>query len=201
MRPTPAEVLTRGVTVWLTGLSGAGKSTVAGAVAEAVREVAEVEVLDGDEVRRTLSRDLGFSAADRDEQGRRVGYVAELLSRHRVLTLVPVIAPYAHTREAVRGHHRRHGTAFVEVFVSTPLAECARRDPKGLYARHAAGEIHGLTGVDDVYEEPDAPDLRLDTRGLSARAAAAEILSLLHTRGHLTALPDLGDRTAEPAAS
>ncbi|WP_028661443.1 adenylyl-sulfate kinase [Saccharomonospora saliphila] len=179
-----------GVTVWLTGLSGAGKSTVARSIATLVGADAEVEVLDGDELRRTISRDLGFSPRDRDEQGRRVGYVAELLSRHRVLTLVPVIAPYAHTREAVRAHHQRHETPFVEVFVCTPLTECARRDPKGLYARAAAGQISGLTGVDDVYEEPVAPDLRLDTSTLTAEAAADEVVSLLRDRGHLHPSPE-----------
>lgn len=178
--------LTRGATVWLTGLSGAGKSTVAGAVATLVSGETtdgEVEVLDGDEIRRTISSDLGFSREDRDRQGQRVGFIAELLSRHRVLTLVPVIAPYTETREAVRAHHTERGSAFFEVYVSTPLQECARRDPKGLYARAAAGEVKGLTGVDDVYEDPETPDLRIDTSVTSADVAAARILELLRVAG------------------
>ncbi|OLT48936.1 adenylyl-sulfate kinase [Saccharomonospora sp. CUA-673] len=175
--------LTRGATVWLTGLSGAGKSTVANAVATVVAgdsEDVEVEVLDGDEVRRTISSDLGFSREDRDKQGRRVGFIAELLSRHRVLTLVPVIAPYAETRQAVREHHAERDSAFFEVHVATPLEECARRDPKGLYARAAAGEIKGMTGVDDVYEVPETPELRVDTSAGSPEAAADRILAMLH---------------------
>lgn len=185
MSPRPTAAPGRGVTVWLTGLSGAGKSTVARAVATMIGDHTEVEVLDGDELRRTISRDLGFSAEDRHEQGRRVGYIAELLSRHRVLTLVPVIAPYARTRAAVRAHHEQRGTPFVEVHVCTPLAECARRDPKGLYARAAAGEIIGLTGVDDVYENPRDPDLRLDTSELSTKDSARRVLILLRERGFL----------------
>ncbi|MQA07707.1 MAG: adenylyl-sulfate kinase [Pseudonocardiaceae bacterium] len=173
--------LSHGVTVWLTGLPGAGKSTVARTVASLVGDAVEVEVLDGDEVRKTISSDLGFSRQDRDEQGRRVGFIAELLARHRVLTLVPVIAPYAETRAAVRQHHQRRGTPFVEVHVSTDLEECVRRDPKGLYARAAAGEITGLTGVDDVYERPEHPELRLDTAGLDAETAAQQVLRLLAT--------------------
>lgn len=187
--PSPnAPRLSRGVTVWLTGLPGAGKSTIAGAVASFVGEGVEVEVLDGDELRRTISSDLGFSREDRDQQGRRVGYLAELLSRHRVLTLVPVIAPYAETRKAVRTHHEQRDTSFLEVHVSTPVAECARRDPKGLYARAAAGEIKGMTGVDDVYEQPQDPDLRLDTSDLTVEEAAAEVLDLLRARELL--IPD-----------
>jgi adenylylsulfate kinase len=187
MSARPAPRLGRGVTVWLTGLPGAGKSTLASAIAELLREHAEVEVLDGDELRKTISSDLGFSRGDRDQQGRRVGYIAELLARHRVLALVPVIAPYAQTREAVRAHHERHGSAFLEVYVSTPVQECARRDPKGLYARAAAGEITGMTGVDDVYEEPQQPDLRLDTSHLEVAEAARQVLNLLRERDLLTA--------------
>ncbi|MBK1783026.1 adenylyl-sulfate kinase [Prauserella cavernicola] len=185
MASGPALRLNRGATVWLTGLSGAGKSTLAGTVAELVGGGTEVEVLDGDEIRRTISSDLGFSRQDRDAQGRRVGFIAELLTRHRVLTLVPVIAPYAETRDAVRERHERNGSAFLEVYVSTPLGECARRDPKGLYAKAASGEITGLTGYDDVYEQPEHPDLRLDTTELDAGPSAERIVDLLLERGVL----------------
>jgi adenylylsulfate kinase len=173
-----------GATVWLTGLSGAGKTTIASALAGQLRATGrEVEVLDGDEVRRGLSAGLGFSRADRDTHVRRVGFVAELLARHGVLALVPVIAPYAATRDEVRAQHDAHGTSYLEVHVATPLAECIRRDVKGLYARAAAGELTAMTGVDDPYEEPDKPDLRLDTTGSDVAAAARRVLDLLIERG------------------
>jgi adenylylsulfate kinase len=176
--------MSRGATVWLTGLSGAGKTTVADAVAGQLRVAGrEVEVLDGDELRRGLSAGLGFSRADRDTHVRRVGFVAELLARHGVVALVPVIAPYAATRDEVRAQHDAHGTSYLEVHVATPLAECRRRDVKGLYARAAAGELTGMTGVDDPYEEPDKPDLRLDTTGTDIAAAVRRVMDLLTERG------------------
>lgn len=186
--------------MWLTGLSGAGKSTVARTVASLVGPACEVETLDGDEIRRTISSDLGFSHADRDAQGRRVGFIAELLARHQVLTLVPVIAPYAETRDAVRKHHEDRGTAFLEVYVSTPVEECARRDPKGLYARASAGEIKGLTGVDDAYDIPQQPDLRLDTTDVDATTAASRIIELLHARGFLSESGLPAPVAAEPSS-
>lgn len=176
--------MNRGVTVWFTGLSGAGKTTIADAVAAALRCTGrEVEVLDGDELRRSLSAGLGFSRDDRDTHVRRVGFVAELLARHGVITLVPVIAPYATTRDGVRSHHDAHGSGYLEVHVATPLSECIRRDVKGLYTRAAAGEFTGMTGIDDPYEEPDKPDLRLDTTGLDVSTAAQRVLDLLIERG------------------
>ncbi|MDF8263294.1 adenylyl-sulfate kinase [Luteipulveratus flavus] len=169
-----------GVTVWLTGLSGAGKTTVAESLAEQLRSQGRpVEVLDGDELRTNLSAGLGFSREDRSTHVRRVGFVAELLSRHGVVSLVPVIAPYADARDDVRRHHDKHGTPYLEVHVATPLIECARRDVKGLYARARAGELTGLTGVDDPYEEPQAPDLRLDTTGLPLHEAVARVRTLI----------------------
>ncbi|HEX3780426.1 MAG TPA: adenylyl-sulfate kinase [Pseudonocardiaceae bacterium] len=170
-----------GVTVWLTGLPGAGKTTIAETIAALVDDSVEVELLDGDELRRTLSADLGFSRQDRETHVRRVGFVAELLTRHGVLTLVPVIAPYATARAAVREHHQRHGSAYVEVHVATPVEECMRRDPKGLYARARAGQLPGLTGVDDRYEQPSRPELRLDTTDIDPTTAARRILDLLPT--------------------
>ena len=176
--------MSRGATVWLTGLSGAGKTTIADAVAGQLRtDGREAEVLDGDELRRGMSAGLGFSRVDRDTHVRRVGFVAELLARHGVVALVPVIAPYAATRDEVRAQHDVHGTGYLEVHVATPLAECRRRDVKGLYARVAAGELTGMTGVDDPYEEPDKPDLRLDTTGLDVTAAARRLMDLLIERG------------------
>ena len=181
MRDQPVS---RGSTVWLTGLSGAGKTTIAEAVAEHCRALRRsVEVLDGDELRRGLSAGLGFSREDRDTHVRRVGFVAELLARHGVIALVPVIAPYAATRDEVRAQHDAHGTGYLEVHVATPVSECSRRDVKGLYARAAAGELTGMTGVDDPYEPPDKPDLRLDTTGVDVAAAARQVLELLTERG------------------
>jgi adenylylsulfate kinase len=171
--------LSRGVTVWFTGLPGAGKTTLARAVESRLAGTVEVAVLDGDELRTTISSDLGFSELDRERHGTRVGYVAELLTRHRVLVLVPVISPYARTRDAVRRHHEQQGSVLLEVHVSTPVSECARRDPKGLYARARAGELCGLTGVDAPYEEPRNPALRLDTTDLDVDGAAGRVLALL----------------------
>ncbi|MBO1756064.1 adenylyl-sulfate kinase [Allobranchiibius sp. CTAmp26] len=153
-----------GTTIWLTGLSGAGKTTVARAFAhQLAASGAEVEILDGDELRTNLSAGLGFSREDRSTHVRRVGFVAELLARHGVTVVVPVIAPYADARAAVRTHHRDHGTPYREVYVSTPLTVCQERDVKGLYARAAAGGLTAMTGVDDPYEPPTEPDLTIDT--------------------------------------
>ncbi len=181
MRDPP---LSRGATVWLTGLSGAGKTTIAEAVASQLRAAGrEVEVLDGDELRRGLSAELGFSRKDRDTHVRRVGFVAELLARHGVVVLVPVIAPYAATRDEVRVQPDANGTSYLAVPVATPPAECIRRDTTGLYARAAAGELTGMTGVDDPYEEPDKPNLRLDTTGTDVATAARRVLDLLTEKG------------------
>lgn len=166
---TAAPVRTAAPTVWLTGLPSAGKTTLATALADRLRaEGRPVEVLDGDEVRAALSADLGFSRADRDEQVRRIGYVADLLSRHGVTVICSVVSPYRAARDEVRA---RHGGRFVEAWVSTPAEECARRDVKGLYARQRAGEISGLTGVDDPYEPPLAPEVVVPTHELSVERA------------------------------
>ncbi|QFZ20781.1 adenylyl-sulfate kinase [Saccharothrix syringae] len=173
----------QGVTVWLTGLSGAGKSTLARALAAVLlTEGRRVEVLDGDEIRTTLSAGLGFSRADRDTNVLRVGLVAELLARNDVIVLVPVIAPYRDTRRAVRERHERNGVAYLEVHVAAPVEVCAERDVKGLYAGQRAGLVTALTGVDDPYETPEAPDLRIDTDRQSVAESVAALRRLVEDR-------------------
>lgn len=162
-----------GATVWFTGLSGSGKSTVADGVAtELVEKGRAVYVLDGDNVRHGLNADLGFSAADRAENVRRIGEVARLLADAGLVVLVPVVSPYVVDRDRVRAIHEAAGLRFVEVFVDTPLATCEARDPKGLYARARAGTLTGMTGVDDPYEPPPVPDLHLTPADLPAQVAA-----------------------------
>ncbi|WP_181766033.1 adenylyl-sulfate kinase [Streptomyces albidus (ex Kaewkla and Franco 2022)] len=173
-----------GATVWLTGLPSAGKTTIAHALAEQLTaQGRRVEVLDGDEIRTFLSAGLGFSRADRDLNVQRIGFVAELLASHGVTVLVPVIAPYADSREAVRKRHQAAGTGYLEVHVATPVDVCSQRDVKGLYARQASGEISGLTGVDDPYEAPEDPDLRIETHRQDVEESAAALHALLKERG------------------
>jgi len=180
---TAAAVQECGATVWLTGLPSAGKTTIALALAERLRaEGHRVEVLDGDEVRTFLSAGLGFSAEDRDTNIQRIGYVAELLASNGVKVLAPVIAPYAASRAAVAARHTEQGTPYLEVHVATPVEVCSVRDVKGLYAKQAAGEISGLTGVDDPYEEPVNPDLRIDAHLQSSAESAAALLAELVRR-------------------
>jgi bifunctional enzyme CysN/CysC len=149
-----------GATVWFTGLSGSGKSTIANAVAERLLEIGRpAYVLDGDNLRHGLNADLGFSAADRAENVRRVGEVARLMADAGLVVLVPVISPYRADRDRVRTAHDAAGLRFVEIFVDTPLELCEQRDPKGLYAKARAGEVTGMTGIDDPYEPPLTPEL------------------------------------------
>ncbi|MFJ2739862.1 adenylyl-sulfate kinase [Streptomyces sp. NPDC087440] len=181
---TPQENTVTGATVWLTGLPSAGKTTIAYALAERLRaEGRAVQVLDGDEIREFLSAGLGFSREDRHTNVTRIGYVAELLARNGVLALAPVIAPYADSREAVRKRHQAEGTAYLEVHVATPVEVCSVRDVKGLYAKQAAGEISGLTGVDDPYEAPVEADLRIESHTQSVDESAAALHALLTERG------------------
>ena len=149
-----------GATVWMTGLPASGKSTVAAAVEERLlAQGRNAYVLDGDNLRHGLNGDLGFSAGDRAENVRRTAEVSALLADAAVVVLVALVSPYRADRAAARAAHDRRGLPFVEVHVATTLEECERRDPKGLYARARAGELKGMTGVDDPYEPPEAPDV------------------------------------------
>jgi adenylyl-sulfate kinase len=162
-----------GATIWLTGLSGSGKSTVADATSSALLDAGRATyVLDGDNIRHGLNADLGFSAVDRAENVRRIGEVARLLADAGLVALVPVVSPYRADRDRARDAHEAAGLRFVEVFVDTPLALCEERDPKGLYARARAGELTGLTGVDDPYEPPPTPELHLTPAPLGDQVAA-----------------------------
>jgi len=165
-----------GVTVWLTGLSGAGKSTIADALAARLgAHGRRVEVLDGDEVRRNLSVGLGYSKEDRDTNIRRIGFVAELLTRNGVIVIVAAISPYRAVRDEV--HHRI--ARFVEVHVDCPIEVLTERDVKGLYRRALAGEIEHFTGITDPYEAPEHPDVRVDTSVETIDESVAKVLDAL----------------------
>jgi adenylylsulfate kinase len=148
----------KGCTVWFTGLSGSGKTTVCLAVQAALAvQGIRVVLLDGDDLRRTLNADLGFSREDRDKNVRRIGMVADILTRQGFVVLVAAISPYRAVREEVRQKIGR----FIEVYMNVPLEVCERRDTKGLYRKARAGEIAGFTGIDDPYEAPDIPDIEI----------------------------------------
>jgi adenylyl-sulfate kinase len=176
----------RGFTLWLTGLSGAGKSTIASAVADRLRsEGAAVEVLDGDEVREHLSKGLTFSREDRDTNVRRIAYVAKLLCRNGVAVITAAISPYRAAREEAR---REIGDAFIEVYVNASLETCIRRDVKGLYDKALAGAITAFTGVSDPYEPPSAPDVEVNTERETIGESVERVLDTLRHRGFLPAL-------------
>ena len=172
----------KGFVVWLTGLSGAGKSTIADALAPELRAAGKkVELLDGDVVRTHLSKGLGFSREDRDTNIARIAFVAHLLARNGVVVLVSAISPYKETREAAR---KTIGD-FVEVHVAPPLEECIRRDTKGLYKKALAGEIPQFTGISDPYEAPESPEVSIDTSALDLRTSVQRVKSKLTELGYL----------------
>ena len=172
-----------GYTIWFTGLSGAGKSTIAEIVGQELeKRGALVEYLDGDVVRTHLSKGLGFSKEDRDTNIERIGWVASRFTRAGVVTLVSAISPYADTRAAARAMVEEHGP-FVEVFVDTSVEECAKRDVKGLYAKAFSGEIKEFTGVSDPYEAPENPDVHVQTEGQTPEESAAQVVAVLEARG------------------
>jgi bifunctional enzyme CysN/CysC len=177
-----AEVRPRGKTVWLTGLSGAGKSSVAVLVEQKLLEKGvPAYVLDGDNLRHGLNADLGFSMADRSENLRRLAHVATLLADSGHIVLVPVISPLEEHRAMARNVHAEAGFDFIEVFCDTPLEDCERRDPKGLYAKARAGEITHFTGIDSPYQRPKTPDLRL-TPDRTLEDQAQSVIDLLELR-------------------
>ncbi|MFT4088197.1 MAG: adenylyl-sulfate kinase [Gordonia sp. (in: high G+C Gram-positive bacteria)] len=181
----------RGATVWLTGLPASGKSTVAVALERKLVDRARVAyLLDGDNIRHGISDDLGFSPGDRAENIRRVGHLARLFADAGVVAIASMVSPLRSDREIARELHDAADLEFVEVHVATPISECERRDPKGLYARARRGELRGLTGVDAPYEKPVDPDLSFDTTGLDIDDLADRIVALLVSRGVLDAAED-----------
>jgi adenylyl-sulfate kinase len=170
-----------GVVVWLTGLSGAGKTTLARALGlELTGAGLKVEILDGDEVRENLSRGLGFSKEDRDTNIRRIGFVARLLARNGVIVLASAISPYRQSRDDVRAGVESDGVRFIEVFMRCPLQVLIERDVKGLYKKALAGEIKNFTGVSDPYEEPVDPETTVDSSIEAIDKSVERILSLIY---------------------
>ena len=181
----------RGFTLWFTGLSGAGKTTIAEIVEHELRiRTRKIEVLDGDIVRTNLSKGLGFSREDRDTNVLRIGFVADLLTRNGVGVIVSAISPFKEVRDQVR---QNVGEDFIEIFVDAPLEVCAERDVKGLYKKAFAGEIKEFTGVSDPYEIPENPDFVCDTENESPEESAQNLLTYLEERGLIPA--------KEPAAA
>ena len=185
--PESERVAGGGFTLWFTGLSGSGKSTIAHLVGPELEARGKiVEYLDGDVVRTQLSKGLGFSKEDRDTNIERIGWVAARLTRHGAAVIAAAISPYAETRQAARSMVEQYGP-FVEVHVSASVDECARRDVKGLYAKAFAGEIKGFTGVDDPYEPPEAPEILLDTEAQEPEESARLVVARLEELGLIPA--------------
>lgn len=177
----------RGFTVWLTGLSGAGKTTLARLLVNELKACdVKVELLDGDEVRTNLSQGLGFSKEDRDTNIRRIGYVSRLLSRNGAGVIAAAISPYREIRDEVRHLITRDGGEFIEVYVECPIDVLAERDVKGLYKKALAGEIKNFTGVSDPYEEPLDPEVIVKTDCESIEDSVNKIIAALEKRGLLT---------------
>src|SRR3989440_8790170 len=174
----------RGATLWFTGLSGSGKSTIAFTLEHALVQQGRLAyVLDGDNVRHGLNKNLGFSAADREENIRRIGEVAKLFADAGLIVMTSFISPYRKDRDNVRALHKAAGVPFIEVHIATPIETCEQRDPKGLYKKAPAGQLKNFTGIDDPYEPPLAPELTIDATGTSPQQAAALVLAYLVKQG------------------
>jgi adenylylsulfate kinase len=190
-RPDREKLLKqRGVTIWFTGLSGSGKSTIAFTLEHALVERGHLAyVLDGDNVRHGLNKNLGFSAADREENIRRIGEVARLFADTGVIALTSFISPYRKDRDQARKIHQDSGLPFIEVMVEVPIAVCESRDPKGLYVKAraalASGKGIGFTGIDDPYEAPLAPELVLRNDQITPQEAAVQVIEYLEASGLL----------------
>jgi adenylylsulfate kinase len=186
-------MLPKGFTVWLTGLSGSGKTTISQVLSEKIQARGRnVEVLDGDAVRKNLSKGLGFSKEDRDHNIRRIGFVAHLLTRNGVAVICAFISPY----RAIRDENRKLISNFIEVYVNASLETCEKRDEKGLYIKARAGEIKNFTGISDPYEAPDHPEVVCDTENETVEESAEKILVTLEQMGYL---PPFGKKTNDEA--
>jgi adenylylsulfate kinase len=173
----------KGFCLWLTGLPSAGKTTISRELAPRLASLGwPVELLDGDEVRKGLSSDLGFDRASREQHARRVTFVAKLLARNGMIPIVALISPYATSR----AHAREQIGPFVEVYIRTPVEVCEQRDAKGLYKKARAGEIHDFTGVDDPYEVPEHPDITVDTTRTTPAESAMYVIAELERLGWLS---------------
>lgn len=181
----------RGFTIWFTGLSGAGKTTISHIVVEMLKErgIPNIEVLDGDVIRTNLSKGLGFSREDRETNIRRIAFVCSLLTRNGVPNIVAAISPYRNSREYAR---REIGNC-LEVFVKCPVEVCAERDPKGLYKKAMSGEIKNFTGVSDPYEDPLTPDLVIETANETPQDSANRVIEKLEEMGYIPVSDDKTD--------
>jgi adenylylsulfate kinase len=176
----------KGATLWFTGLSGSGKSTAAFTLEHALVSQGRLAyVLDGDNIRHGLNKNLGFSASDREENIRRIGEVARLFADCGVLTMTSFISPYRRDRDLVRELHVKGGVPFIEIHMATPIETCEQRDPKGLYKKARAGELKGFTGIDDPYEAPLHAELTIDATSVTPQEAASRILDYLQEKGFL----------------
>ena len=173
--------MNNGFCIWLTGLSGSGKTTIAQKLAETFRYSRFIELMDGDEIRKGLSSDLGFSKEDRNEHNKRVIFCSKLLARNGVIVVVALISPYRETRAYAKGEIPNT----MEVFVKAPLDVCIERDPKGLYKKALAGEIKNFTGVSDPYEEPENPEILVESDKETAEECAQKILTKLEEMGYI----------------
>jgi len=181
----------KGVTIWFTGLSGSGKSTFAYTVEHALVQRGHLAyVLDGDNIRHGLNKNLGFSAEDREENIRRIGEVAKLFADTGVITMTSFISPYVKDRDNVRKLHEEAGLPFVEIFVDTPIGVCEQRDPKGLYKKARAGQLKGFTGIDDPYEAPVKPELTISAEKTTPQEGALMVIEYLESKGILPAIKE-----------